>query len=48
MTQQILAKIQAEAGPDQIVSARLLPELSGEPENSQDVDVDEKVVAINP
>jgi recombination protein RecA len=35
VAQQILARIQALAGPDQVVSARLLPELSDESESSR-------------
>ena len=46
--QAILARLQAEAGPDQVVSARLLPTLVEQPE-AEDAEVDdaeeEKVVA---
>jgi len=31
VTQQVLLRLQALAGPDQVVSARLLPELEAEP-----------------
>jgi recombination protein RecA len=45
VTQQVLLRIQAQAGPDQIVSARLLPELeaaaNGKPA-AEEVEPDEK------
>jgi len=41
VVQQILAQIQAEAPPDQIVSARLLPSAAAVPVDAAPVDLDE-------